>query len=121
MRSIPPLPVAIAGIEVPRDDVSAASWDAVHRRLPDYLLAHSVRAYCWGATIARNEGWAFDRQVLWSASLWHDVGLARLARNTMCFEVEGAEIAQSFLERHGLPADAAERVAIAVKIGRAHV
>ena len=114
MRSVPPLPAAIAGIPVPTDGVSAASWDHLHRALPGYLLAHSVRAYCWGAAIAEVEGWTFDRRILWSASLWHDVGLTRLSRNTMCFEVEGAEIARPFLERHGLPPDAADRVAIAI-------
>jgi hypothetical protein len=114
MRTVPPLPIAIAGIDVPQDDVSAATWQAVHRRLPDYLLAHSIRAWCWGAAIAANEGWSFDGQVLWSASLWHDVGLSRLSRNTMCFEVEGAEIAREFVERHGLATEAAERIAIAI-------
>jgi hypothetical protein len=114
MRTIPPLPTAIAGIEVPQDDVSAATWLAVHRRLPDYLLAHSLRAWCWGGAIAANEGWSFDRQVLWSASLWHDVGLSRLSRNTTCFEVEGAEIARAFVERQGLAPEAAERIAIAI-------
>ena len=44
----------------------------------------------------------------------HDVGLTRIPRNTMCFEVEGAEIARRFLERHGMPADDADRVAIAI-------
>jgi hypothetical protein len=82
--------------------------------LPDYLLTHSVRAYCWGAAIARHEGWTFDRQVLWTASLMHDGGLTHLPRNTMCFEVEGAEFARRFLERAGLSDDAVDRVAIAI-------
>jgi hypothetical protein len=82
--------------------------------LPDYLLTHSVRAYAWGARIAGLEDWRFEPRVLWTASLMHDLGLTRIHRNTMCFEVEGAEIARSFLVRHGLPADEAERVAIAI-------
>jgi HD superfamily phosphodiesterase len=114
MLELPTLPRLIAGIPVPHDDVSAATWRWAHRALPDYLLTHSVRAYCWGATIAAGEGWTFDRQVLWTASLMHDLGLIRIPRNTMCFEVEGAEIARRFLERHGLPAEQAERVAIAI-------
>ena len=32
----------------------------------------------------------------------------------MCFEVEGAELARRLLERMGMPADEAERVAIAI-------
>jgi HD superfamily phosphodiesterase len=114
MRHTPSLPRQIAGLPIPQDRVSAATWSWAHRALPDYLLTHSVRAYCWGAAIAELEGWAFDRRVLWTASLMHDFGLIRIPRNSMCFEVEGAEIARRFLERHGLPAELAERVAIAI-------
>jgi hypothetical protein len=114
MTVAPPLPNQVAGLAVPQDDVSAATWRWAHRSLPDYLLTHSVRAYLWGAAIAAGEGWAFDPQVLWTASLMHDLGLTRIPRNTMCFEVDGAEIARRFLERHGLPAELADRVAIAI-------
>lgn len=110
----PVLPRTIGSIPVPQDDVSHATWQWAHRSLPPYLLTHSVRAYCWGAEIADREGWAFDRQILWTASLMHDLGLTRLARNTMCFEVEGAEIARAYLERQGMPAEAADRAAIAI-------
>jgi hypothetical protein len=110
----PAFPRQIATIGVPQDDVSRATWQWAHRALPDYLLTHSVRAYCWGAAIAAGEGWTFDAQILWSASLMHDVGLTRLPRNSMCFEVEGAEIARRFLERHGLPPAEADRAAIAI-------
>jgi cyanamide hydratase family protein with HD domain len=114
MRTPPKLPRRIAGIDVPQDPVSRASWEWAHRRLPGYLLAHSVRVYCWGAEIAAGDDWRFDAEVFWSAALMHDVGLTRIARNTMCFEVEGAEIARRFLERHGMPASAADRVAVAI-------
>ena len=114
MSNVPPLPESIGGIRVPQDDVAAATWHWAHRSLPEYLLGHSVRAYCWGAAIAQGEGWAFDQQVLWTASLMHDFGLTRISRNTMCFEVEGAEIARNFLERAGMDPPAADRAAIAI-------
>jgi hypothetical protein len=114
MPSIPPLPRRIAAIPVPTDEVSDATWQWAHRSLPTYLVAHSVRSYCWGAAIAEAEGWGFDRRVLWTAALMHDVGLTRIARNTMCFEVDGAEIARRFLERHGLAVTDADRVARAI-------
>ena len=108
------IPREIGGIAVPDDAVSTAAWRWAQSALPAYLLAHSVRSYCWGAEIARREGWRFDRDVLWTAALFHDVGLARLTTNTMCFEVEGAEIARRFLARNGMsPADA-DRAAIAI-------
>jgi len=108
------LPRNIAGIQVPGDAVSRAVWTWANRSLPDYLLAHSVRAYCWGAAIADREGWSFDRDVLWTASLMHDWALTKVARNTMCFEVEAGEFARRFLVRHGMSAGGAERAAIAI-------
>jgi len=109
-----PLPRQIAGIPVPQDEVSAAAWEWARRTLPEYLLTHSVRAFCWGSAIAAGVGWAFDRRILWTSSLMHDLGLTRIRRNSRCFEVEGAEVARRFLERAGLPPADADRVAIAI-------
>ena len=114
MRPVPSLPSRIADIPVPQDDVSAATWRWAQRSLPGYLLAHSVRSYCWGAAIASAEDWTFDRRILWTAALMHDFGLTRIPRNTMCFEVEGAEIARRFLEGQGMPPGEADRAAIAI-------
>jgi hypothetical protein len=111
---VPPLPERIGPIAVPQDRVSADTWVWANTTLPRYLLDHSVRSFCWGAELARRERRAFDRQVLWTAALFHDVGLSRLRRNTMCFEVEGAERARAFLERHGMDPEAADRAAIAI-------
>jgi HD domain-containing protein len=114
MRPTPVLPATIGRVPIPQDDVSRATWTWAQRSLPRYLLGHSIRTYCWGATIADHEGWAFDDQILWTSSLLHDGALRRLPRNTMCFEIEGAEFARRFLEQHGLGAEAAERAAIAI-------
>jgi hypothetical protein len=114
MSSPAPLPTTIGGIAVPQDDVSAKTWRWARRALPEYLLGHSVRAYCWGAAIAAGEGWPFDARILWTASLMHDYALTRIPQNTMCFEVEGAEIARRFLERAGMDSEAADRAAIAI-------
>jgi hypothetical protein len=110
----PSLPTSLAGLPVPQDGVSEAAWLWANASLPRYLLAHSVRSYCWGAAIGAWEGLTVDSRVLWTAALFHDVGLTRIARNTTCFEVEGAEIARRFLERAGMPAAEADRVATAI-------
>ena len=110
----PPIPSSIAGLPVPEDEISETTWRWAHASLPRYLLAHSVRSYCWGAAIGAWEGLTVDSRVLWTASLLHDLGLTRIPRNTVCFEVEGAEIARRFLERVGMPASEADRVARAI-------
>jgi hypothetical protein len=114
MQPVPPLPIAVAGIPVPQDDVSRFAWSWVHRRLPGWLRAHSVRAYLWAAALGARDGLETDHSVLWAAALFHDVGLTRLARNSMCFEVEGAELARRLLERRGMAAEPADRAAIAI-------
>lgn len=112
--AILPLPTSIAGLPVPQDAVSDAAWRWANRSLPGYLMTHSVRSYCWGAAIGAREALTVDRQVLWCASLFHDVGLTTIPRNTMCFEIEGAEFARRKLEGFGMRADAADRAAIAI-------
>lgn len=99
---------------MPQDAVSAASWAWARQSLPAYLLHHSVRAYAWGAAIAAGVGWTFDAPVLWSAALFHDVGLTRVGRNTRCFEYEGADRARRFVRRRGMTAVDADRVATAI-------
>lgn len=114
MRTVPPFPAEIGGIAVPQDEVSEGTWRWAHRALPTYLLAHSIRAYCWGAAIAAGEDIAFDATVLWTASLMHDVGLTSIPRNTRCFEFEGGEIARRFLLRQGVATETAATVATAI-------
>jgi hypothetical protein len=109
-----PIPSSIAGLPVPQDEVSVAAWRWANATLPRYLLTHSVRSYCWGAAIGAWEGMTVDSQVLWTAALFHDVGLTRIPRNSTCFEVEGAEIARRFLERNGMTAASADRAARAI-------
>ena len=108
--TVRPLPTQIAGIAVPTDGVSSATWRHAQGILPRFLLNHSVRSYCWGATIGVAEGWTFDRQVLWTASLLHDQGLTTLPRNDDCFEVAGGARARRWLGRAGMATDAAETV-----------
>jgi hypothetical protein len=114
MRPARPFPRQIAGIDVPQDEVSRATWQWACRMLPEYLFSHSVRSYLWGAAIGQGEGWPVDTGILWAASLFHDVGLTRIPRNTMCFEVEGGELARRFLERRGVSDSDADRVANAI-------
>ena len=116
MRTVPALPARIGSIEVTEDAVSTATWDWAHRSLPRYLLAHSIRAYCWGATLGAAEGLDYEAPILWSASLMHDVGLTSIPRNSMCFEFQGASTAQRFLERQGMGVEAADRAAKAIEL-----
>ena len=116
MRAHADLPSAVGGIPIPGDTVSRATWAWAQRRLPRYLLAHSVRAYCWGATLAEKDGLAFDAPILWSAALIHDAGLTQIPRNRICFEYQGGEIARRLLVAEGMARDDAARAARAIEL-----
>jgi hypothetical protein len=116
MQSTPPFPASIAGIAVPQDRISAATWAWAHERLPAYLLTHSVRSYCWGASIGAAEGLPFEARILWAAALMHDVGLTSIPRNHRCFEFQGGAIARRFLTAAGMPATDADRVRTAIEL-----
>jgi hypothetical protein len=116
MTTAPDLPRSIAGIAVPQDPVSGATWAWAQRHLPHYLFRHSVRAYLWGATLGADERLAFKPRILWPAALMHDVGLTRIPRNTRCFEFQGAEVARRFLVGEGMPRSDAERVGRAIEL-----
>jgi hypothetical protein len=110
------LPRTIAGLEIPQDPVSAATWRWALRRLPTYLFAHSARSYLWAATLGRDEELTFEPRILWSAALLHDVGLTRIPRNSRCFEFQGAEVARRFLVAQGMTAAEAMRVGLAIEL-----
>ena len=110
------LPRSIGGIRIPDDAVSRATWAWAQRRLPRYLLAHSVRSYCWGATLAASDGLAFDAPILWSAALIHDVGLTQIPRNMVCFEYQGGRIARRLLVGEGMGKADADRAARAIEL-----
>ena len=110
------LPRSVGGIRIPGDAVSRATWTWALRRLPRYLLAHSVRSYCWAVTLGENDGLAFDAPILWSAALIHDVGLTRIPRNALCFEYQGGRIARRLLVGEGMTAADADRAARAIEL-----
>jgi HD superfamily phosphodiesterase len=109
-------PRQIAGVELPTDARSLAAWHWAERRLPRYLFAHSVRVYVWAATLARDEGLAFQPPILWPAALLHDIGLTRIPRNTRCFEYAGADLARRVLTGQGMAPDDAAQVGRAIEL-----
>jgi hypothetical protein len=113
---IPSIPARIADVAVPRDPISVATWAWAQRRLPTYLLTHSVRSYCWGSEIARLKGLEFEPPILWAAALIHDIGLTQVSRNERCFEFQGGAIARRFLASQGMATAAADRVGRAIEL-----
>ena len=92
------------------------------------IADHSIRSFLFARLIAEREGCvadaAYDEELLFAATVMHDLGLGHHAQGRARFEVEGADLAASVLQAHGVPQADVDRVweAIALhsSIGIAH-
>jgi len=69
----------------------------------DLLFHHSARVYVWGAMTGNRKGLSFDPELLYTAAMFHDIGLtARYANSQLRFEVDSANAARDFLRSHSI-------------------
>jgi hypothetical protein len=78
------------------------------------LVNHGFRSYGFGALIGVADGFHFDAELLYVASLLHDIGLTEAYDRGGCFETDGADAARELLIELGWPADRADRVGRAI-------
>jgi hypothetical protein len=78
------------------------------------IANHSVRSFLFAQLLAEHEGAlddaAYDRDLLFSATVMHDLGAGDLAHGHARFEVEGADLAAALLTEHGVDAGDVDRV-----------
>jgi len=94
---VPVGPLANSVLTIVRSSESAA------------VANHSLRSFYFAELLAAREGCledaAYDRDLLFAATVMHDLGAGALAKGEARFEVEGADLAAAVLREHG----AAER------------
>ncbi|GEP07187.1 HD domain-containing protein [Methylobacterium oxalidis] len=101
----------ISGIKIPDSKIAREAAELVRRHESELLFNHSVRVYVFGAMKGVREGLKFDSELLYVASLFHDIGLVdAFYTDTKRFEVDGADAAREFLRSHGLPEPKADLV-----------
>ena len=75
------------------------------------LVNHSMRAYFWAAALGTARGVDFDAELLFVASLLHDLGLVEdFDSHRVPFEVAGGSVAWVFAAGAGWPAQRRTRV-----------
>lgn len=78
------------------------------------IANHSVRCFLFAQLFAEHEGVlgdaGYDRDLLFAATVMHDLGTGDLAPGTARFEVEGADLAAALLTEHGVDARDVDRV-----------
>ena len=70
------------------------------------ILDHSIRSFLFARLLAAEEGClndaGYDEDLLFAATVMHDLGLGEHASGEARFEVEGADLAAAVLKQHGI-------------------
>ena len=78
------------------------------------IVDHSIRSFLFACLLADHEGClndaAYDEQLLFAATVMHDLGLGDHAQGQARFEVEGADLAAAVLRNHGVAEADVDRV-----------
>ncbi|TCC42961.1 HD domain-containing protein [Kribbella sindirgiensis] len=109
------MPETIAGIHIPDSTIAREATELVRDAASPLLFDHSRRVFLFGSL--RAQGLAYDPELLYVGAMFHDLGLTeRYRRTDQRFEIDGADEARRFLQRHGITGDAADRVWTAIAL-----
>lgn len=104
-------------ISIPDSPLAREVTQLIRDTESELLFSHSTRVYCWGALIGRQRGLVFDPELLYVASMFHDIGLtSAYGQSQLRFEVDGANAARDFLRSHGIGERDIEKVWNAVAL-----
>jgi HD domain len=93
----------ISGVRIPDSKLAREVTQRIRDAEGDLLFYHSTRVYFWGALIAKRKDLIFDPELLYTAAMFHDIGLTQSYRGSQLrFEVDGANAAREFLAQHGI-------------------
>ncbi|AUI50196.1 HD domain-containing protein [Arthrobacter crystallopoietes] len=107
----------IAGITVPDTELVRNATELVRGTTNDLLFDHSRRVFLFGALQGRRMGLDVDHELLYVGALFHDLGLTdKYGTDKLRFEVDGANVAKTFLLDHGRSEADATRVWTAVAL-----
>lgn len=94
------LPPSIAGVRLVDSEIAKLATDLSRSVSPPYLFNHAMRTFLFGSLVGRALGQKFDDEILYLASILHDLGLTERFEGDLPFEIQGAEAAKHFLEEH---------------------
>src|SRR5215218_4617834 len=93
----------IAGVAIPDTALAREATEFVEDTATQLLFDHSRRVFLWAALQGVKLGVDYDPELLYVGAMFHDIGLVEGHRsNDERFEIDGANAARAFLERHGL-------------------
>ena len=107
---------AVARLLVPPTEVAARAREVTAAHASPALLGHSERSWALAAELGRSESVQFDAELLWVASLLHDLGLVpSFDAHAVDFEHAGGAVARVFAAGAGWPEPRQRRLAEVVE------
>src|ERR1700750_726915 len=107
----------ISGVKIPDSKLAREATQFIRDTESDFLFQHSTRVYFWGALAAERKGLTVDPELLYTAAMFHDIGLTPAFRESQLrFEVDGANAARTFLRGHGITEGDIEKVWLAIAL-----
>lgn len=103
-------PVTIAGIIAPDSHLARKAAALAEQAHSEVLLNHVHRTWWFAEFLGRKREMKYDRELLYIASLLHDLGLSASHAADKRFEVDGADAASRFLLANDYPKSKAEIV-----------
>lgn len=98
-------------IPLPATAAVTTAVEVVTRFSPPALVHHCRRSYVLAAALAAERGIAIDHELLFVATMLHDLGLeAPFDSHTLPFEYAGGDLAWVFAAGAGWPVERRERV-----------
>jgi HD domain len=99
---------------LPAGPLADASLALVRTSESQPIVDHSIRSFLFARLVADEEGClsdaAYDEDLLFAATVMHDLGLGEHAQGQGRFEVEGADLAAGVLREHGIAEADVDRV-----------
>ncbi len=116
-----PFSIDVDSLRIPDSALCGYTGELLASVSEPWLVNHCLRTYLWAAIVGTKERRTFDEELLFVASLLHDLGLtnagSKLSATTAeCFAVEGAFAAETFLEKHGIVESRRRLVAEAISL-----
>jgi len=101
----------IAGITIPDSSIAQEATDLLLTHGTAFIYNHSLRVFLFSELNAKRNKLAHDSELLYVASVFHDLGLVpHYSSPDLRFEVDGANAARDFLKSHGLPKESLQLV-----------
>lgn len=99
-------PLGQSGVVPPSGALAQEAGELARAALPVEIYAHCLRTFLFAELIAKAKRIDHDAEIVYVASIMHDVGLSPAHMSaSRPFEVDGAEAAKALLERHGVGGD----------------